>query len=236
MEVSEMTHKLSQIIERIIQIAKLPVVHLQFCLDLNPEDVETNFRNFTRPHPKYKIFQNKSIGAALLDLSQFKTRDEYLQTVKGHNSAGHHAKKARGKGYVVTEIDQNDYIEDIYEINTSIQVRQGRIMDDAYRKKQTSYRAAPNFKYFGVLSPNGKLRAYAELGFYGNFAAFRRIIGVRNNDGIMHLMVTEVVCQLIDARDCQYLMYDTYFGASEGLQTFKKMFGFQPCRAKYSIS
>jgi hypothetical protein len=40
---------------------------------------------------------------------------------------------------------------------------------------------------------------------------------------------------LIEAGGYQYLMYDTYFGASSGLQNFKKMLGFQPYRAKYSI-
>ena len=40
---------------------------------------------------------------------------------------------------------------------------------------------------------------------------------------------------MIEDRNCHYLMYDTYFGASPGLKTFKKMLGFQPYRAKYSI-
>lgn len=231
-----MTTQLLQLYKQIVSIARLPVVRLQFRLALNPDDVEQSFKNFTRPHPKYKVFQNKSIGAALLDLSQFKNRKEYAQSIKGRNSAEYHARKARGKGYVVVEIDRNDYIDDIYDINTSTESRQGRAMDEAYRTKKTTYQAEPNFKYYGVLNADGKLMAYSELGFYGNFAAFSRIIGMRNNDGIMHLMVTEIVCQLIEARSCQYLMYDTYFGASAGLQTFKKMFGFQPYRAKYSIS
>jgi hypothetical protein len=77
--------------------------------------------------------------------------------------------------------------------------------------------------------------AYGDLGRYGNFAAFNRVIGVRNNDGIMHLLVTEIVCQLIEDRSCHYLMYDTYFGASSGLRAFKTMLGFEPYRAKYSI-
>jgi hypothetical protein len=135
----------------------------------------------------------------------------------------------------VTEIDRNDFIDDIHEIHTSTDIRQGRMMDKDYLEKKTDYRSAPNFKYYGALNADGKLMAYSELGFYGNFAAFSRVIGVRNNDGAMHLLLTEIVCQLIEGRNCQFLMYDTYFGASAGLQTFKKMFGFQPYRAKYSI-
>ncbi|WP_156328091.1 hypothetical protein [Massilia sp. WF1] len=51
----------------------------------------------------------------------------------------------------------------------------------------------------------------------------------------MHLMVTDIVGQLIESRTYAYLMYDTFFGASPGLQAFKKMLGFEPYRAKYSL-
>lgn len=230
-----MPNKLSKIIEQIAAITRLPVVRLQFQLELNPQDVAKMHQYFTKPHPKYKIFRNKSVGAALVNLSQFRDPEEYLQSLKGTQSATRHARKAKSKGYVVTEIDRNDYIDDIYEINTSTKTRQGLPMESNYLEKKYRYQNDPNFKYFGVLDPLGKLMAYGDLGFYGNFAAFNRIIGVRNNDGIMHLLLTEIICQLIEAGSYQYLMYDTYFGASPGLKHFKKMLGFQPYRAKYSI-
>lgn len=230
-----MPNKLSQLFDQIAAIARLPVVRLQFRLVLNPENVEKSYKYYTKPHPKYKIFQNKSVGAALVDLTKFRNRDEYMQNIMGPNSAERHARKAKSKGYAVVEIDRNNFIEDIYEINNSVEIRQGRPMDLGYREKKTSYQSEANFKYYGVLNAAGKLTAYGELGFYGNFAAFNRVIGVRNNDGMMHLMVTEIICQLIEGRSYQYLMYDTYFGASPGLKTFKTMLGFQPYRAKYSI-
>jgi hypothetical protein len=230
-----MPNKLLQLIEQVTDIARLPVARLQFELALNPDDVAKNYRYFTKPHPKYRIFQNKSLGAALVDLSRFRNRDDYMQSVKGRNSAEHHARKARTKGYVVTEIDRNAFVDDIYDINTSLQTRQGQAMDADYLEKKTRYPHEPNFMYFGVLNAAGKLTAYGDLGFYGNFASFSRVIGMRNNDGMMHLMVTEIICRMIERRHHHYLMYDTYFGASPGLKTFKKMLGFQPYRAKYSI-
>jgi len=230
-----MLNKLSQLFNQVATIARLPVAPLQFRLVLNPENVEKIYRYYTKAHPKYKIFQHKSVGAALVDLTRFGHRDAYMEEIKGRNSAGGHARKARGKGYTVVEIDRNNFVDDIYEINNALEVRQGRPMDAAYRKKTTSYPSEVNYKYYGVLNSTGKLMAYGELGFYGNFASFTRVIGVRNNDGIMHLMVTEIICRLIEAGGYQYLMYDTYFGASPGLKTFKKMLGFQPYRAKYSI-
>jgi hypothetical protein len=230
-----MLNKLSQLFDQAAAIARLPVVRLQFQLDLNPEDVKKNYRYFTKPHPKYKIFQNKSVGAALVDLERFRNRDEYMETVKGRNSAARHARKARAKGYVVREIDRNDFIDDIHHINTSVETRQGLPMDPDYLDKKTSYPREANFRYFGVLNSDGRLTAYGDLGFYGDFASFRRLIGMRNNDGMMHLMVTEIICQLIEGGRYRYLMYDTYFGASPGLKSFKEMLGFQPYRAKYSI-
>jgi hypothetical protein len=230
-----MPNKLSQLLDQAITISRLPVVQLQFQRQLNPEEVERNYRHFTKPHPKYKIFQNKSVGAALVDLTRFRNRDEYLQTVKGRNSAEHHSRRARSRGYVVAEIDRNDFIDDIYAVNISVETRQGLPMDPDYLQKKTSYPRAPNFKHFGVLNSAGKLTAYGDLGFYGDFASFSRVIGMRNNDGIMHLLLTEIIGQMIEGGRYRYLMYDTYFGASPGLKAFKEMLGFQPYRAKYSI-
>jgi hypothetical protein len=230
-----MSSTLSQLLNLAIDIGKLPVAHLEFRLELNPDDVRRMHAHFTRRHSKLKIVQNKSLGAALVDLKRYGSRDEYLDSIKGRNSGEHHARKARSRGYVLVEIDRNDFIDELYEINTSLESRQGRPMDAAYREKITHYSPEKNYKYFGVLSPSGKLMAYSNLGFYGNFVAFDRLLGLRNNDGVMHLMVTEIVGQLIESRTYAYLMYDTYFGASPGLQAFKKMLGFEPYRAKYSL-
>ncbi|MBQ5946909.1 hypothetical protein [Massilia sp. ST3] len=230
-----MSGNLSQLFELAIGIAKLPVASLEFRLDMNPDDVRRMHAHFTKPHPKYKIFQNKSLGAALVDLKRFGNRDDYMGRIKGRNSGEHHARKARSRGYTVTEIDRNDFVDELHEINTSLGTRQGRPMDQAYLEKTTHYPREKNYKYFGVLSPTGKLMAYSNLGLYGNFVAFDRLLGLRNNDGIMHLMVTDIVGQMIESGRYSYLMYDTFFGASPGLQTFKKVLGFEPYRVKYSI-
>jgi hypothetical protein len=231
-----MSSKLSQLFDLAIDISKLPVAHLEFRLAMNPTGVRRMHAHFTKSHPKYRIFQNKSLGAALVDLRRYGSRDAYMDSIKGgRNSAEYHARKARTRGYVLTEIDRNAFIDDIYDINNSVDMRQGRPMDEAYRTKETSYSREQNYKYFGILNPAGKLVAYGNLGLFGNFAAFDRIIGVRNNDGIMHLLVSEIICQLIESQAYNYVMYDTYFGASPGLKAFKTMLGFEPYRAKYSL-
>lgn len=230
-----MSGKLSRLLDLAIDISTLPVANLEFRLDMNPEDVRRMHAHCTKPHPKYRVFQNKALGAALIDLKSFADRGEYMGEIRGRNWGEHHARKARKRGYTVIEIDRNDFVEELHAINTSLDNRQGRPMDEMYRRKETCYPREKNYKYFGVLNASGKLMAYSNLGFYGNFVAFDRLMGVRNNDGMMHLMLSEIACQMIDARSYGYLMYDTYFGASPGLQTFKKMLGFKPYRVKYSI-
>jgi len=230
-----MQSRLSQLFALAADIIKLPVASLEFNLNSNPDDVRAIYSHYTKRHPKYKFFQNKSLGAALVDLKRYSNREEYIKAIKGRNSAEQHAKKARSRGYKIIEIDRNNFIDDLHRINTSVEIRQGRPMDEAYHRKELHYRQLRNYKYFGAINAAGNLMAYANLGLYGNFAAFDRLLGVRNNDGAMHLMVTEIICQMIESENYRYVMYDTYFGASPGLKAFKDMFGFQPYRAKYSI-
>ena len=230
-----MPNQLSHLFELGRTIVRLPVAHLQFRRALNPSDVARMHQHFTRRHPRYLVFQNKSLGAALVDLSRFNDHQAYLESVKGSNSAAEHTRKARRKGYQVIEIERNTYIDQIHEINNSVELRQGRPMDESYRTKVLHFKNEKNYTYLGVVNPDGKLMSYIEFGLYGNFVAIDRLMGLRNNDGIMHLMVTDVVARLIAQRHARYLMYDTCFGASPGLLKFKTMLGFAPYRAKFSI-
>ncbi len=216
-------------------IASLPVARLQFHAAIEPVNVVSTYRYFTKRHPKYKIIQHKSWGAALIDLKVCNTRDKYLDQIKGKNGGAHHAKRARTRGYLLTEIDRNHHVDAIYDINNSVEQRQGRPMDAQYQQKQLTFDQLDNFLYFGVFDVSGRLVAYATIGRYGNFSAFSQLMGYRNNDGIMHFMVSEIVGRLIDEGQVNYVMYDTFFGALPGLQQFKTILGFQPYRARYSL-
>jgi hypothetical protein len=136
---------------------------------------------------------------------------------------------------VCAEIERNEHVDAIHAINTSLDERQGRPMDDKYRERTERFERQPHFSYYGVLNPEGKLVAYANIGRYGNFSAFSQLIGIRNNDGIMHLMMVDIVARLLEEKQVRYVMYDTFFGAQPGLQQFKRVLGFQPYRVKYSL-
>ena len=216
-------------------IVRLPVAQLVFDARIEPVNVVSTYRYYTKRHPKSRLIQHKSWGAALIDLRAFAGRDSYLETIKAKNSGAWHARRARSRGYTLSEIDRNDHVDAIHDINNSVEQRQGRAMDPKYQEKQLQFDRLANFRYYGVFDAEGKLMAYASIGFYGNFYSFSQLIGYRNNDGIMHLLVTDITGRLIDERKASYLMYDTFFGALPGMQQFKTILGFQPFSARYSL-
>ena len=217
-------------------LLRLPVARLHFDAAIEPVNVMSTYRYYTKRHPKYKLIGHKSWGAALIDLQQFDTRAQYFERIKGRNCGAWHARRAIARGYALTEIERNDHVDAIHDINNSVGERQGRPMDAKYREKQLAFDSLPNFRYYGVLDADGKLSAYATIGRYGNFSAFGQLMGYRNNDGIMHLLVSEIVARLIDEGQVRYAMYDTYFGALPGLRQFKTVLGFEPYRAHYTIT
>jgi hypothetical protein len=217
------------------QLLRLPVARLDFDTAIDPDDITRTYRYYTRRHPRYKIIGNKTMGAALIDLGRYDHALAYLDAIQGKNRGAWHARRARARGYVCTEIDRNAHIDAIHAINTSLEERQGRPMDEKYRHKADRYERQAHFDYYGVFNPDGTLMAYANIGRYGNFSAFSQLIGMRNNDGVMHLMMVDIVSRLLERKQVRYVMYDTFFGAQPGLQQFKRILGFQPYRVKYSL-
>lgn len=217
------------------QVLALPRARLQFHRSLNPPAITATYRHFTRPHPKYKVFASKTLGVALIDIAATPTAERYLDSLQGRHSAGGMARKAVARGYRFAEIDRNDYLDDIYLINTSLAQRQGHAMSQAYQEQPSRYDSVPHFRHFGMVGVDGRLAAYCNIGLYGNFAAFSQLLGYRNNDGVMHALVIETVCLLLRTGGLDYIMYDTYFGAQPGLQRFKTMLGFHPYRVKYRL-
>ena len=214
----------------------LPPANLCFYKPLNPAHVAATYRAFTRPHPKYLLFRNKAIGAALIDIADYASAEHYATSIGKRNFGGYFASRAKSRGYRFMAIDRNDYVNDIDAINNSLPERQGKAMAPSYQNRVARFVNEANYRYYGVVDQKGKLMAYCELGIYGNFALLSRLLGYRNNDGIMHFMIVEIIGMLISERSVRYAMYDTWFGASEGLRNFKTILGFKPYRVKYSIA
>jgi len=218
-----------------LELANLPVARLCFHERLNPRQIRSIYENFTRPHPRYKVFANKSMGIALVDLAGFSHPADYLDSVRQRGHAGPQGRKARARGYTLREIDRNEHVNAIHDINTSSDMRQGRPMDDAYLEKKLYYEPQPHFRCYGVFSSEGQLVAYCNVGFFGNFAATDQLMGYKNGDGVMYMLLADLICQLIMERKLDYFMYDTFLGAQPGLRDFKRRVGFRPYRVRYDI-
>lgn len=235
MKLFNISKEIFRLINIAVEAARLPIAQLHFRHHLDAPDLSEVFINFTKPHPRYKLIRNKSVGMALVDLKDFPDRNSYLSSVSRKDQGGYHCKRALRRGFTFLEIDRNAYIDDIHAINTSATQRQGRPMDPAYFEKRMHYDNRPSFRYFGVVNADGALVAYCNIINFGNFAATDRLLGYKNNDGTMYLLLVEIICRLIDDSQVQYFMYDTYLGAQEGLRNFKRRLGFQPYRVRYSF-
>ena len=236
MEMSELFAKLMDRVRVVAQLACLPVARLRFERRLHPEHIPRAHANFTRRHPRLKIFRNKTMGIALIDLAAFGGEaGNYLHSVRRDGYAGQKSRKAASRGYRLRPIDRNDHIDEIHAIHTSCEERQGRPMDDAYLVKKTRYDNLPHGACYGVFDPEDRLAAYCSTLRYGNFVSTDQLMGYKNNDGIMYLLLATIVCRLIEEGAVDYFMYDTFLGAQPGLRDFKRRIGFRPYRARYEL-
>jgi hypothetical protein len=138
-------------------------------------------------------------------------------------------------GYEFAAFDFRDYRDDVHEINTSKQERQGRAMSESYLaypddKNPFRNQTCPRHRhdYVGIFQ-NGKLYAYALLRQCGEMVLFSEILGhgERLPDGIMYLLTYESIKLSQKQSRTQYGVYHLHdAGAGAGLQTFKHHMGF----------
>jgi len=222
-----------KIFQLIKEINSLPKVKIKFT-GCNKESISAYkrmYQHFTKRH-RLKIIKNKTIGVGLIDLYEYENYEDFMKKHNGKNSMAYDTRKATKRGYKLIELDRNKYIDDIYDINTSMEERQGRKMSQSYLKKIDRYEDEDGYKYFGVINSEGKLVSYLYVLFAGEVAIVDVLLGHKKyqRDGIMLFMLAsfyEIVFNEYKDRGYKYIMYDTFFGASEGLQKFKKKSGYK---------
>lgn len=225
--------RLVQLVRLVRELCALPVAQLQFDLTRHPEQ-RRMYELYTKPHPRFRLVRNKTLGIALVDLRGYRNLHDYLHQVRFSGHAGPQRKKALAHGYTVRAIDRNQYVDAIHAINISAPMRQGRPMDSHYCVKKTRYDEPRYAATWGVFDVHDQLAAYCVVCFYGNFAATDQLLGYKTSHGIMYLLLSEIICQLIERQRLDFFMYDTFLGARPGLRDFKRRTGFRPYRARYS--
>lgn len=153
--------------------------------------------------------------------------------------------KAQKLGYYFDGFDiGNKKIQDeILKINTSGGlIRQGREISSAYIDMDKVINEAKDKKLCGVFNKDGELKAYLYLIEAGDFVVISRILGDAdsNKDGVMYFMILSLIKEWLNNKDFfkynpNYLFYDTWFGAKDGLKEFKKRLGFVPYKIKYKL-
>jgi len=160
----------------------------------------------TKPHPKLKVIPNKKYLVALMGEYH---RDNY------------EIRKSIRNGNEYRMFKVSPYIDDIIDINTSNDNRQGKALPE-YMNNRAMYFAHFGLKQIHGIFKDNKLIAYCDVVKYGDVHVIGPFMGHSDylKEGIMY--------HLFDHIALNYpLMYDTFLGNSEGLTKFKKKLGFE---------
>ncbi len=183
------------------------------------DQLEQKIRD-TVDKPKYQT------GAAIMPMPESRSAWE-----SDHRTARKRAWRSERLGYRFDEIDRGKYSADIFDINTSLTVRQGRPMSAGYVEyhQQSSLPDYPcelhAIRAYGVLE-HYRLVAYMTLYRINELALISMILGhgddLRND--IMYLLFGGMVER--QAHLGGWIYYNLWDSGTDGLRYYKKKVGF----------
>ena len=160
-----------------------------------------------------------------------------------HRTARKRAARCFQDGYSFSRINRGDYTDDIHEINTSADERQGRPMTAGYLERQ-EFSTLPDYpcerhciRTYGVTDPgDGRLRAYTWVYRSGDLVMFSSILGHADHLAahVMYLLVQGVLADQLHAGP-GIAFYNKHDGGTLGLVFFKERLGFKPCEVAWSL-
>jgi hypothetical protein len=201
-----------------------------------------HFEQFTTPNRTYPGYGELEVNVSLLRIPDdvekdyFGIPDSYWLRQK--------VRRARKLGYEYRQFLHDDYIDDLYEINTSKEQRQGRAMSAQYRDRPPNQVPFPTptcprhrNDYVGVFL-DGKLYAYALIVQCGEMMLYSMILGHGDHmdNGIMNLLVYESVKWNRENCGTRYAIYYLADSGTEGLQFFKRKMGFSAHTVRWELS
>ncbi len=219
------------------EILKLPKVTIEIIDNNESVEIHDLYKYFNKRHPKYKIFKNKTIGVMLFKIP--KNIQEYESQISGKNSVKYFSNRCKKFGYYTDYFVKNEHLKEMYDINTSASTRQGRSMSKHYLEEVPKEEPKSEVSYFGVFTKDNKLVGYIRLINTPKLYVISQLLGHHDyqNDNIMYLILHDLITSLIektkeDQNDI-YLMYDTYFGGSDGIKLYKRRHAFKPYKVKW---
>lgn len=172
------------------------------------------------------------IPLAVIETSQ--TEAEYLKLIgdKSRNML----RKAAKNGYTVRSFNSAEFIDDIYAIRVSKEIRSGKPVPASFRERPKPFdtgngRRCSRHKIaaVGVFSSEGILVSYAALHNCGDLAVINTIMGHGDylKFGIMNLLVFGIFKEIKENfTRVKYINYLTLRSSTPQLDTFKKSVGF----------
>jgi hypothetical protein len=158
-----------------------------------------------------------------------------------HRTARKRAMRAASLGYQFREVKREQYDEDIFAINTSLEERQGRLMSRGYRERQ-NYLPLPEYhcehhaiRTYGVLDVRGTLVAYLWLYRSGELALVSSILGHGEHlaNDVMFLLFQGAVERQADLGG--FFVYNRADSGTDGLRYFKDKLGFEAMEVEWLL-
>ena len=197
-----------------------------------------------------KIDRNKLVISSIIDLTYYNNYEDYELNVKNKTKKKHNPLSSMNtsinRGYYCKKFEYENYINDIYDINTSKKIRCGREMNNSYmqdirnanlNKLIDDKKIDNNFHYqimFGIFKhidgykqgqiiTNEKLVGYISFIRCGNLVLYSRILGHGDYliDNIMYQLHFYIIKEWIynkNNKPGEQINYVLYGGHYDGVQ------------------
>lgn len=186
----------------------------------------------------WKEWLQSSNQAAVLELDG---RDP----VKYYNAtAANRYRFALRSGYtavVLSWLERDEFLADIYDINTSMERRQGRPMKENYLDRPGSTSSVvqsceDHYTKFIACFKDSKVIAYISANFCGDLAAASQILGHGGHlkNGCMLVLWAEFV-RLCQQKISRVIVYSRWSDGTDGLRYWKHSVGMKPVILKQQV-
>lgn len=229
---------LSAEVERLIESGEVAVLNPYLGMDgaTAREVADDVVDDFVRTYGRHRVPDDAPGGTVLLHhplalLELPATHAEYLENVgpKARNTI----RKAAKTGYEFREFLWNDHLDEIYDVNTSKEIRQGEPMKGWYAEPVPEREEAEDErrfkKYYGVFR-DGRLCGYLHLVLCGDFGFFRHFLGHAEHltNGIMNGLISWTVDEYAGHPRLRWLKYGALLAAGdESMAAFRRHAGFR---------
>ena len=167
--------------------------------------------------------------------------DDYGQYIADHTTARRRANRSRRLGYRFAEVALPDHIDEIHEVNTSLDTRQGRPMAESYLKRPSPAHLplypCPRhaIRTFAVLAPDDTLVAYLVAYVVGDLLMFSQILGhgAHLPNDVMYLLATGVIETVAADAGPVAVFYNRHDSGTDGLRYFKHRLGMRATRVEW---